>query len=327
MRRVLPMRRLFYASLACGTLLLSVPAQSTPLCDLPVSAYLTGSDAAPLDGRLDVELRFYLGEDDALPVECRSFIDVNVENGWLRLTVDACADPDPADCGVLPIRGLIGDGPDQLFVGIVITPDGTELEPRISVGAVPYALSAFDSDRLAGSGPEAFEASGTAAGLVDGHAANPDAHHPSDSTGIHIRPASATVGDVIMEETRIDFGPDADDELNATIVQTLTGGGSADALHTHAAGSGTSGACYTMFGATTCGDGFTAQFDGVAAQPYLYESNGTGAAGTLCIASAAVSSFVSGIGGIDGMGVASVRDGEERMLLVGDRLVCTICCR
>jgi hypothetical protein len=301
-------------------------AQS-PHCDLPVSAYLTDSGGAPLDGVLDLELRFYVEEDAALPGECRSFVRADVEEGWLRLTVDACAVPEPADCGIAPIRSLIGDGPGQLFVGIVITPDGSELEPRISVGSVPYALSAFDSQRLAGEGPDAFEDAGTASDLVATHAADTDAHHPADSSGIDIRPASATVGDVVIEETLIDFGPDATDELNASIVQTLTGGGAADALHTHAAGSVTGGSCYMMFGATTCGEGFTAMFDGVAAQPYLYESNGTGAAGTLCIASSAVSSFASGIAGMDGMGIASVREGEERIVLVGDRLLCTICCQ
>ena len=326
MRSVLPMNRLAGSCLALA-LLLPQPAQSTPVCDLPVSAYLTDSDGLPLDGTLDAELRFYLEEDAALPVECRSFPGARVDDGWLRLTVDSCATPVPEDCGLTPIRNLLGDRPDQLFVGIVVGPSGTELDPRIAVGSVPYAVAAADAQTLDGAGPDSFEPAGTASDLLTAHAANEDAHHPADSSGIHIRPASTTVGDVVIEETRVDFGPNVADELTASIVETLTAGGDADALHTHAAGSATSGACYTMFGATTCGEGFTAQFDGVAAQPYLYESQGTGVAGTLCIASSAVSSYVTDIGSIDGMGIATVRDGEERILQVGDRLVCTICCR
>lgn len=317
------MTRFLIATVVC---LASVSAVAQPECELPVSAYLTDAAGIALDGSLDAELRFYLEEEAALPVECRSFDGVTVEDGWLRISVDACAAPSPGDCGVLSLQELLGGRPAQLYVGIVVGPAGIELEPRTVVGSVPYAVSALDAHTLAGEGPEAFEAAGTASDLLAAHEANPDAHHPADSAGIDINPASVRVGDVVVEADRIDLGADVADELNAEIVTTLTGGGNADALHGHASSGHTGGACWTSWGSTTCPEGYTSMLDGVAAQPYLYESNGTGAAGTLCIHADAVSSFISGIGGIDGMGIATVRDGEERLTLVADRLVCTICC-
>ena len=262
MRRVLPMNPRYAIALAALMLLSGRPLIAQTLCDLPVSAFLTDAAGAPLDGSIDLELRFYLAEDEPLPLECRSFADTPVESGWLRATVDACATPEPGDCGVNPIRTLLAGGADRVFVGIVVA-DGTELLPRIAVGAVPYAIAAFDSQRLGGSGPDEFEAAGIASGLLDTHVAEPSAHHPSDSAGIHIRPTSADVGDITIDGARVDFGPEVDDELTGEIVQTLTGGGEADALHTHASGSGDSGGgCYVAWGLTTCMEGWSAAYDG-----------------------------------------------------------------
>lgn len=317
------MIRFLLLSVLC---LASASVLAQPQCELPISAYLTDAAGLALDGSLDAELRFYLEEDAALPVECRTFEGARVESGWLSLTVDACAAPSPEDCGVLSIQELLGGRPAQLYVGIVVGPLGVELEPRTIVGSVPYAVSSLNAQTLGGDGPEAFEAAGTASDLLSTHAADAHAHHRADSAGIDIVPNSVRVGDVVVEAERVDFGAGVADELNAEIVTTLTGGGNADALHEHASSGHTGGACWTSWGSTTCPEGYTAMLDGVAAQPYLYESNGTGAAGTLCIHASAVASYVSGIGGIDGMGVATVRDGEERLTIVGDRLVCTICC-
>ena len=249
------------ASLASLAVAASMPVSAQTLCDLPVSAFLTDSAGAPLEGAVDVELRFYLEESDELPLECRSFPASSLDEGWLRATVDACATPDPGDCGVNPIRSLLTGGAERVYVGIVVG-GGDELLPRVAVGAVPYAISAFDSQRLGGAEPDAFEAAGTASGLLDAHASEADAHHPSDSAGVHIRPSGADIGDITVDGSRIDFGPETDDELNAEIVRTLTGGGEADALHTHASGSGGSGGCYVAWGVTTCLDGWTAAYDG-----------------------------------------------------------------
>ena len=97
------------------------------------------------------------------------------------------------------------------------------------------------------------------------HGADPDAHHSSTSDGIDITPASVTIQGTSTQLTdgSIDLGSSADDALSASMVQTLTGGGSADALHSHAAvSSGGGGACYVAWGTTTCGTGYTLMYAG-----------------------------------------------------------------
>ena len=85
------------------------------------------------------------------------------------------------------------------------------------------------------------------------HGADPDAHHSSTSDGIDITPASVTIQgtSTSLTDGSIDLGSSADDALSASMVQTLTGGGSADALHTYASTS-VGGGCYTVLGTATC---------------------------------------------------------------------------
>ena len=241
--------RVFYCVAVVVTLLPSSGVAQS-LCSLPVSAYLTDATGAPLDGRLDVELQFYLDAvPDSTPTECRSFAAVPVSSGWLRVDVDACSDPAPDDCGTMALSEVLR-GAATLWVAIVA--DREELGPRIPVGAVPYAVEASNAATLQGREPDAFEA----AGSIDGHAARLEAHHSSTSDGIAITPASVEVGDTRIESGSVDFGPDASDALTAAIVETLTGGGEADALHTHSGTHGSGGACYQVLGSTNCGEGF-----------------------------------------------------------------------
>lgn len=240
---------------------LPASAAAAALCALPVSAYLTDSDGAPISGATDVELRFYIEEDAVEPAECRTFRDAEVVDGWLRVIVDACAEPVPADCGVQPLQDLIGVGPD-LFVGVVVGDSADELTPRVTIGAVPYAVTAFDAQNLGGDPPDAYEAAGTAEGLVEAHAGDADAHHSSTSDGIDITPSSVRVGDTVVNDGTLDLGSEADDELTTVIVQTLTGGGDADGLHSHT-GHGDGGGCYTGWGATACAAGWTVAYDGI----------------------------------------------------------------
>ena len=47
------------------------------------------------------------------------------------------------------------------------------------------------------------------------------------------------------------------------MVKTLTGGGNADALHTHTAQQATAGgSCYTAWGTNACGTGYRAMYQG-----------------------------------------------------------------
>lgn len=247
------MLRVVTACLPPLLVLASAAASAQSRCSLPMSAYLTDAVGAPIDGELDLELNFYVDpEPDATPVECRTFPAASVTNGWLRVNIDACSAPIPGDCGTMPIRGLLA-ATDGVWVAIVA--DGTELGSRVAVGAVPFAVEASNSATLDGLAAVEFER----AGNLDAHAADSDAHHSSTSDGIAITPASVTLGDTRIEPGEVDLGPAADDTLTSSIVQTLTGGGEADALHTHAGTGHTGGgiACYQVMGTTTCADGFT----------------------------------------------------------------------
>jgi hypothetical protein len=149
------------------TLALPAEAAAQSTCTLPVSAYLTDGAGSPLDGAIDVELRFYDdGAPDALPIECRS-TPATLESGWLRLLVDACGAPEPGDCGVVPLTSLLGSS-ESLWVGIRV--DDDELTPRQLVGAVPYAVHAADAAALGGRSADEFaSADELAAHIADGH--------------------------------------------------------------------------------------------------------------------------------------------------------------
>lgn len=299
-------------------------AHSQTRCELPVSAYLTDADGVPLDGTIDVELRFYDAPGDATPpAECRSFAAATVDTGWLRLSVDGCAEPPDGDCGVVPLDALFG-GVDGLWIGVQV--DGIEIPPRIAVGSVPFAMRAGDSLTLQGAGPDAFEAAGT----IDAHAADPDAHHSSTSDGLALTPSSVQVGDTLLEDGRVDLGAEADDELTSEIVATLTGGGDADALHGHGGSHGAGGSCYVAWGTATCGGDFTAMYTGVGLLMSQYSDwGGTGiglsSSDLVCVADTGIDSFTTS----RSIAVAQLlvaRDGGERALPVEDRLVCAMCC-
>ena len=88
---------------------------------------------------------------------------------------------------------------------------------------------------------------GSAVLTQSSHGDDAHTHHSATSDGLHITPASVALSgsDTQLVDGEIDLGSAADDALTSTMVQTLTGGGDADTLHTHAAsssgGSGRSG--------------------------------------------------------------------------------------
>ena len=153
-------------------------------------------------------------------------------------------------------------GADGLWVAIVA--GGEELGRRIPVGAVPYALEASNSATLQGLEPDAFEA----AGSIVGHAADPDAHHSSTSDGTAITPVSVEVGDTRIESGTLYLGPEVADALTGEVVETLTGGGEADALHTHAGTQGSVGGCYQVWATAECADGFVRLSHGTMSNLY-----------------------------------------------------------
>jgi hypothetical protein len=302
--------------------LLAIPAQAQPTCELPVSAFVTDTDGSAIDGVIDVELRFYLeARAGAVPTECRSFSDVTVTRGWIRLPVDACSAPDPGDCGALALSEVLREA-DGLWVGVMV--GGVELEPRIPIGAVPFAVHAADARALQGNGPEDFEP----AGSVDTHAGNPDIHHSSTSDGIAITPSSVTIGETILNDGGVDLGADVDDQLTAEIVRTLTGGGDADALHEHPAGHGEgTGGCYTAWGVTTCGDGYSAMYSGVVLDDLSIYSSGISST-PLCVADSVIASYPDTVGYLTRqLMTTGAVSGSEVPALTTTRLLCAICCQ
>ena len=99
--------------------------------------------------------------------------------------------------------------------------------------------------------------------VASNHGNNADAHHSHTSDGLDITPTSVTIqgSSTTLTDGNLDLGANSDDALSAAMVQTLTGGGDADSLHTHAASSG-GGACYTVWGITSCGAGHTQIYAG-----------------------------------------------------------------
>jgi len=320
------MKRLTLLALA-GALVTPALASAQSTCALPVDAWLGDLAGAPADGPVDVELRFYVSDHaDAPALDCRVATDVPVRDGWMRMVVDACSVPEPGDsgCGAAPLTDLFDTAlaaDARLFMGVTIGDDVDELGPRVEVGAVPFSVRAgaalyadeagecvslvgfdpaeylradadIDADTFAGRPVEDFELAGMAEDLVDDalalHAADPDAHHSSTSDGLNLTPASVTVGRTALTDGTLDLGDGADDALTAAMVETLTAGGNADALHTHA-GSGGGGACYTAWGRASCLDGWSMAYSGYAVSQTtsIYRSGtfgGGGAGGPICVA-------------------------------------------
>ena len=234
---------------------------------------------------------------------------------------------------LLPVNPEANPWPPGLFWGdeprwLEIQPEGQAPLARTLIAAVPRAMSslraavaaeslalgctgcitsghlaaevldqftpAYD-DALANLGVDSMQGAidALSAGLDD-HALNPDAHHPANSAGIHIEPQSVKVGETSLTDGTLDLGPEAEDQLDAAQVKTLTAGGDADALHTHAgAGGGGGGVCYTSWGTPECGTGFSTMYTGqaytaIAIAPSNSTYYGENMGSTQCVADAAL---------------------------------------
>ena len=103
------------------------------------------------------------------------------------------------------------------------------------------------------------------------HLAASDGHHSSTSDGLAITPSSVTIqgSSTSLTSGELDLGPNSDDSITASMLQTLTGGGDAEALHTHAGHGG--GSCYTAWGTDQCGTGFQPMYTGTAITSAVFE--------------------------------------------------------
>lgn len=181
-----------------------------------------------------IEFALYETATGGTAVWNESFTNVPVVNGRLGLTLGASSTL-PAD--------VFGQ---DVFLAVRLN-GGDELAPRQRVSATMFALRAVSSN-LAGDAAKL--------GGIDASEYPTAAEVPAlaDISGLAIEPSSVTIQGTSTALTAgsLDLGSDADDVLTAAMVKTLTGGGNADALHTHAgqgggAGSGLSFPAPTMF--------------------------------------------------------------------------------
>ncbi|MCP3982717.1 MAG: hypothetical protein GY716_25785 [bacterium] len=189
---------------------------------------LRDASGLPIDGSRDMVFRFY--DADGGPT---------CSVGTLLLT-DA---HEAAGAGTVVLGGgqfsvLLGSGTvtagtepsvsemfgDQSSVWLEVEVAGENLCPRIRVGATGFALNADLLDGI------------DSTGLLNTSAA------PQTKSG------DLTVSDLTVSGGDLDLGAGADDDLTATDVTTLTGGGVADALHTHASLGGVSASSATITG-------------------------------------------------------------------------------
>ena len=152
------------------------------------------------------------------------------------------------------------------------------------------------------------------------------------------------VGDTRLEDGSLDLGPDADDVLSAAMLKTLVNGGTADALHTHAAqpAAGGGGVCYTAWGLDTCAEGFGIAYRGEAIGVHdvvYYNVNtrgfesSTGSATVLCAAQALVDGMERQ-GNVTGRWVRGIHATssptnlmDRNTYMFSRRLPCAKCCK
>ena len=129
-----------------GVLTLGADASAQAVCAIPIETRITDLTGAEVEGPLDVEITFFDGpEESAVAVDCRAFSSVPLRDGWLRLSVDACAlpEPGPSGCGVVSVQEILRAGVGEgatVWMGIRIGEDVAEAAPRTRVGAVPYSV-------------------------------------------------------------------------------------------------------------------------------------------------------------------------------------------
>lgn len=360
------LRTPFIAGLVAAVLPAAAWAQAP--CAIPFQSYLVDEDGTPSDTPIDVEVTFYDGADaGAAPIDCRVFTSAAVNNGWLNLSIDACSlpEPGPSGCGVMTVTEILEAGAAegaQVYMALRLGDDLADAGPRTPLGAVPYAVYATNAQtavtansaatadlaaELDGFDPDAVDAASVGGVSADAlstdaelaaHAADADAHHSALSVGLDITPNSVTTGSARLTDGSLDLGPDATDELTAAMVTTLTAGGNADALHTHAGSGGGGGACYTAYGTTACGDGATRMYEGIVLESTatMEMNNSSWAYGysalglhSYCVATTAIAGYdPSVLSQVDQRRLFTVTSlTNEGANLVDSRLTCAICCR
>ncbi len=197
------------ATLAAGVWIGTAIAKGVPTeSALTYGGVVTDSDGKPPAAATDVLVTFYDAVSGGAAVCASAKTQAAAGSGRFSVTLPkACADAVHAK--------------QNLWSEVAVGPAQTKL-PRQRIGAVPYALEAQGA---------------VVAGDVDCKGCVGVAKMKFD--------ADVDLGGKALKAGSIDLGPGAGDELDSAKVKTLTGGGNADALHTHA-GLGGAGAGATI---------------------------------------------------------------------------------
>ncbi len=190
------------------------------------SGTVTDETGAPYTTAVNVSVAFYDSPSSQLS-KCTSAVTQAAANSG-RFAVVL-----PPECAQ-----AVHDTQD-LWTETTVGPNNLVL-PRAHVGAVPYALEA-DSATVAAS---AKNVTCTGCVTVDKMQIDKDLdlqnHNLTSTTGkVTAGTLSTGAAGANLTTGTLDLGPTVGDELTSAAVTTLTGGGNADALHTHA-GLGTS---------------------------------------------------------------------------------------
>lgn len=159
----------------------------------------------------------------------------------------------------------------DLWSEMTVGPQNTVL-PRVHVGAVPYALEA-DSASIAVTA-KGLQCTGCVHvdAMVFDKNVNLDNHDLDAGTGtVTAQTLQTGAAGAHLTTEKLDLGPTAGDELTSAHVKTLTGGGNADALHTHAGLGGGGGQVIKFKGVTSVtfkGDGGLAAMNAQCAKDF-----------------------------------------------------------
>ena len=159
-----------------------VAAHAQAPCQMPIQSYLTAVDGTPRDTPIDIEVTFFDGPDGgAAAIDCRTFSDVPVEDGWVNLSLESCSLPelDPSGCGIMTIAEILDAGRaigSEVWVAFRLEDDVFDAGPRTRLGAVPYAVHAANAT-LATTATNALSAD--VAATVEGF--DPDDYTPTES--------------------------------------------------------------------------------------------------------------------------------------------------
>ena len=128
-----------------------VAAVAQAPCQMPIQSFLTAVDGTPRDTPIDIEITFFDGPGgDAAAIDCRTFTDVEVDDGWVNLSLDSCSlpEPDGSGCGIMTIAEILDAGRaigSEVWVAFRLEDDVFDAGPRTRIGAVPYAVHAANA--------------------------------------------------------------------------------------------------------------------------------------------------------------------------------------